>query len=415
MLRRLFVKLKKTSIINDFILNIISSFILTFATQLIAYPYLSRIMSIEQYGRVLTIMGVLNASAVAFGNSLNNTKILVQSEYEEKKLTGDFNPLFLLVLCINSLLVIFLSKIIYTTSINQILGYIVISNLILFRSYYTVDYRIVINYKKNLYVSVVGFIGYILGIIVCYYTKKWIMIFLLGELFSCIYIYFTAKIVKEKYRLTTLFKSSATKYILIMSGAILSTLIMYMDRFFIYPMLGAQQVSVYNVASFIGKTAGIIFVPITGVLLTYYAKESSITLKNFFLRTGIFAIISALLYIVIIFLGSPLVNFFYPTLINQALPYFWIANLAAIMFVFGNTIQPTLLRFCSMKWQPIIQGSYLLLYLLMGFIGMKNNGLMGFCFSVLFVNLYKIIIMVVVVTISLLKKEKREKGLYVSN
>lgn len=409
------LQIYKKGIFRDFILNILASLILTIATQLIAYPYLSRILSGDEYGLILTVMGIANAVGVSLGNPLNNTRILLQPEYDKKNLNGDYNPLFSACLIVNVFVIAILTTVVLQKFDFTVIGCVVISILILFRSYYSASYRIIINYKKNLYSNVFGFVGYIFGVIITSYTKVWVFTFIFGELFSCIYIYFTAKIVHDNFQLTSLFKKSARKYIIIMSAAILSTMMMYMDRFFIYPLLGAEQVSIYTVASYLGKTAGIVMTPIAGVLLSYYAKEAKLTIKQFYKRTGLFTVVALLFYLMTLLVGVPITRILYPTLLDSALQYFAIANLAATIAVLGNTIQPTLLRFCKAKWQPIIQGVYFVLYLLLGYIGMKQNGLMGFCFSVLTVNTLKIFLMLCITTVSLYKNEKKGVNNYVEN
>lgn len=400
------------SILKDFTLNIIASVILTAATQLIAYPYLSRILSIDKYGLMLTIIGIINAIGVSLGNPLNNTRILLQSEYNHKNLNGDYNIIFSVCVIIDIFIVGIITSLVIKKIDFIIIGYIFVSILVLFRSYFSASYRIIINYKKNLYASIWGFIGYILGILVAYFTGKWIFVFIFGELISCIYIYFTSNIVHDKFEITRLFKKSLNKYTFIMLAAILSTIITYMDRFFIYPLLGSEQVSIYTVASYLGKTAGIVMNPISGVLLTYYAKETKMTINQFYKRIGLFTIFSILIYFIMFVFGVPITRILYPTLVDKVLPFFKIANLGAILFILGNTIQPILLRYCSAKWQPIIQGIYFVLYLLMGIIGMKNYGLMGFCYATLIVNIIRIFLMVLITTFTLYKFN--EKGEHIN-
>lgn len=402
------LKDKNISIFKDFSLNIIASIIITIATQLIAYPYISRILSSYEYGIILTVMGVVNAVGVSLGNPLNNTRILLQSEYDEENLNGDYNIIFLFAVLVNTIIVGVVTIFVLGRFEYIVIGCIVISILVLFRAYYSASYRIIINYKKNLYSNIFGFIGYLIGIVVSYLTNNWIYIFILGELLSCIYIFFTANIVHDRFGITKLFNKSLRKYGFIMFAAVLSTVLTYVDRFFIYPLLGAEQVSIYTVASYLGKTAGIVMNPISGVLLTYYAKESKMSLGKFYKRVGVFTICSIIVYIGIIILGLPITKILYPTLIDKALPFFWIANLAAIIFILGNTIQPTLLRYCNEKWQPVIQGIYFILYFLLGSFGMKKYGLIGFCYSSLIVNIVKIVIMMLITTITLYNDEGRE-------
>jgi O-antigen/teichoic acid export membrane protein len=393
----------KKNIYKDSFLNIVASLILTIAVQLLAYPFLGRQFSASEYGLILTIMGVVNAVGVSLGNSLNNTRILLQTDYEKRGFNGDFNPIFVGISIVGAITVALIISIVTKKIDVIVIGCIIITTLILIRAYYSASFRININYKKILISNVFGFIGYIFGIIITFFTGYWVFLFIFGELFSCIYILKSSQIVRDNFQKTPLFNKSFQKFLYIMSASVLSTMMMYMDRFYIYPFLGAEEVSAYTVASYLGKTAGIIFIPIAGVLLTYYAKEDKITIRDFYKRTSFFVVSSFLLYLGIIVLGIPITKLLYPTIFSNALPYFNIANLAAIVFILGNTIQPTLLRFCDAKWLPITQSIYFLVYLILGYFGMIHFGLLGFCYAILVSNILKIILMLLIVTVSLYK------------
>lgn len=400
----------KSPIAKDFILNILGSVIYTLSTQILAYPFISRIVGPDEYGLILTLMGLANAIGVAIGNPLNNTRILLDKKYHEKSGAGDFNYIFLLGLIANVVIVLAVSIFVIGKIDIDAFCVTIISVLILFRAYYTVSYRLVINYKKFLYSSILGLIGYIVGMFVANFIGNWAVVFIIGEFFTCAYIFLTSKhLVFEKPEKTDLFKETSQKYTLFMSAALLSTLMTYMDRFFIYPFLGGEQVSIYNVASFLGKTGGIILTPIAGVLLTYYAKESNLTIQTFTKRLLAFFSFGALLYIGILIFGRLVTRILYPTLYEAAMPYFMLANLATTVFIIGNTLQPTLLRYCDSRWQPVIQAVYLISYVGFGIYGMNNFGLMGFCYAVLFSNIIKIAIMIVVVVYSFNKS--KEKGI----
>ncbi|MCQ6274677.1 hypothetical protein JMM81_06770 [Bacillus sp. V3B] len=399
----------RKGIFKDSLLNIIASLILTLAVQILAYPYLALKFTISEYGLILTFMGIVNAVGVSIGNSLNNTRILLQSEYDKKGINGDYNPIFLGVLLVGAFITGGLSIILLKRIDITVIGCIIITILILFRSYYSASFRIIINYKKILYSNIWGFLGYIVGIIITKYTDLWVFIFIFGELFACIYIYYSSKIVHDKFQITSLFKRSLNKFSLIMLAAVLTNIMMYMDRFYIYPFLGAEQVSMYTVASFLGKTAGIILNPIAGVLLTYYIKEGQMTIRQFCKRTGIFTLFSFFIYMIVLLIGIPITGVLYPTVINSALPYFYVANLAAILFILGNTIQPSLLRYCDAKWQLIIQSIYFLLYLVLGYFGMIHYELIGFCYAILIANLFRILLMVFVVIVTLYRVDANHK------
>ena len=72
------------------------------------------------------------------------------------------------------------------------------------------------------------------------------------------------------------------KYIILIFTGLSTTLSTYLDRLIIYPLLGGDAVTVYTVASFFGKSLGIVMTPIAGVLLGYYAQRNFIMTKKKF-------------------------------------------------------------------------------------------------------------------------------------
>lgn len=394
--------------IKDFFISICSSVLLTGVTQLAVYPLLGRWLDVNTYGAVLTLIGVVNALGAAFGSSLNNTRILKQCEYDDKKLVGDFN--IISVICV--FFVFALSSIIVTVILgvysfeSVTLG--IVAVCVFFRGYYSANFRIEINYKKYFLSNLFGVIGYIGGLIVTYFTKIWELTFLFGEFGACIYICIVCKMVREPFKRTTLFRSTSVQFICFFFATAVSSVITYLDRFFLYPVLGGESVSIYNTASVLGKVAGIIISPITGVLLTYYCKEKNLTVGDFIKRIALYIFFSAVAYLGIVLIGKPILRFLYPTIASISEPYFYIANLGAVLLLLGNTIMPTLLRYCKAFWQPIIQVAFTSSYIIFCFLGMKKGGLYGFCWSVTIVNMLRVMILIIIALFTLIETNKNK-------
>jgi O-antigen/teichoic acid export membrane protein len=268
----------------------------------------------------------------------------------------------------------------------DLVGSAVTAALVLWRAYYSASYRIRIDYRKNLLSSVFSVVGYSLGLALARATGQWTLAFITGELFACAYIAFTGHIVREGTGRTDLMGHTLRKYILLFSGAALGSLSLYMDRLLVYPMLGGTEVSTYTVASFLGKSAGLLMGPIAGVLLTYYAKATTLSRGQFARQVSAMVVTAVSAYALILLIGKPITIALYPTIAASAMPYFAVANLASIAFVAGNMIHPSVLRFCDLKWQPAIQGAYLISYVVLGVLGTHLYGLWGLCWAVLAVN-----------------------------
>lgn len=376
----------RKGIARDFALNILASALLTGVTQLFVYPGLSRMIQPGEYGVLLTTMAIVNVIAASLGGSLNNTRILLQREYDRQGAVGDYNIIFVALVATAVPLTVVVLAIGGLATGADLVGSAVIAALVLWRAYYSASYRIRIDYTKNLLSSVISAVGYGLGLALARATGQWTLAFIMGELFACTYIAFTGHIVRESTGRTDLMGHTLRKYMLLFSGTALGSLSLYMDRLLVYPMLGGSEVSTYTVASFLGKSAGLLMGPIAGVLLTYYAKATTLSRAQFVRQVGVMVVTAASAYALILLIGKPITVALYPTIAASAMPYFAVANLASIVFVAGNMIQPSVMRFCDLKWQPTIQGAYLISYVVLGVLGTHFHGLWGLCWSVLAVN-----------------------------
>ena len=384
---------KNNKLFKDFTLNIIAVFLFMMTPQLLIYPYLSRILPIGEYGTILTMMAIVTVSAIAFGEALSNTRVLMNGEYSSKKLVGDYNIIFALVTILNAVIVALAVGLLFDRSFTDIIACVAISMLYLFRTYYMTAFKIAINYKKILITSLFEVLGYLLGFYFAVQSGIWFLPFLFGETFAYIYLLFASNIVKDNFTFTQLFKKSFRKYVFLFPASLLTHAIFQLDKFLIYLSMDSAQVAVFTVSTFLGRIMGLVIIPVAGVLLAYYAKESRMTLKRFYKNMGLALAVNVVFLALIYTVGEPVLQFLYPTLTDGAMEYFYIANLAMIIIIFSNIINPTLLRYGKSSWQMIINGIYVVLYVVAGIIGINANGLMGFCYSILIANCIKVVFM----------------------
>ena len=61
------------------------------AIQLLILPLVSKTMSSDQYGLMLTLISVVDIIAITLGATICNVRLISYSVYERKGLSGDFN------------------------------------------------------------------------------------------------------------------------------------------------------------------------------------------------------------------------------------------------------------------------------------------------------------------------------------
>lgn len=392
-------------LISDILLNIVATILLTISTQLIAFPITSRIVSIDKYGQILTVIGVMNLIAVSFGNSLNNSRLILNKKIEEKNKFGDFNIIFLIILLLSIISMLIILNL-FNLNLLEILLISFATCMLLVRAYYTVEFRLYLDYNKILFISICSLLAYTLGSILSFYTGNWVYIFFVGETLPSIYILSKSRLLREGFKKTTFFNSVCKNYLMIYLGALLITLIVYMDRFLVNFKLGAAQVGILVVAAFLGKSFGVLIGPIANVLLSYYVKENTISIKLFYFRLSIYMIVSLLSYIIIILVGPYILNLLYPNISKESEEYLIIANLGSILFIFGNLLQPTLLVSARIMWNTIIQIIFFITFLIGSIILINIYNLSGIFYSIIICNIIRIILMIFVVHFSI--KNKKE-------
>ncbi len=388
---------------RDVLLNVVASCLTTFVVQLVCYPLLASMLDSEGYGRLLLLMGVSNLVSGFLAVSLNNGRLLSQEVYPSGRgyADGDFNAM-LSALQIFGGIAVFAATLVVTESLFESILLALITITTMFCSYHGVSFRLVIDYRRVLIMSVVQARGYLLGLFGCRVTGVWEAVFLCGQLFGCAYLFATASTVREPFDLTPRLGRAMRDYTALSLANLASSLTQYADRLLLYPILGSSSVSYYTVASYLGKTSGVVAGPISSVLLTYYSKERrGVARVDVIKRLAVMALLLGMLYVAVVLLAGPLLSFFYPTLAGDSLPYVPLASGAAVLAIYSGFVWPMVLSYAPRHWQPFIQVGYLVAYVLLALVGCQIWGLWGFCFGAVIAGAFRLVVSLIAVMSSL--------------
>lgn len=377
-------RLKRIS--GDFVINILASVVYTFARQIVVFPLLAARLSEGDYGILLTVAGWANVCTAMIGGSLNNIRLIEDSRYQERRLRGDFNLLCLLG---SSVSIVFATVLWWMFALSTVTAvllavYLVVSNLY---QYGTAFFRLELNFKRTFWCNVVVSATYCATALVFATVELWPAVFLIGEGAGLVFVSLTTPFFKEPLARTPLLSATSLTLLTYMSTGLIGNLLQYADRMILYPILGGEGVSYYSTASFFGKSASIVMVPIAGVLLGYFAQ------KDFKASKKLFAIVNgcSLLCLAVFLLGCWLfapwfTRLLYPSLYAGAAPYIFLANLSAAISIAGNMAQPMVLKACSIRWTLLIQVLYGASYLLFAWLWLPGLGLLGFCWASIAAN-----------------------------
>lgn len=387
--------MQKKKILFDMALNIAATAMPTFVLQLLILPSLSEYMADERYGLLVTVLAFLNVVPSTMGNVLNNIRLLFNNSYIDKKQEGDFN-LILAILSIIEIVILTIFMILYDkelTLVGLILT-VLVSVLWLCREYFIVAFRLKINYVQILICNIVMIAGYAIGYYLFLLSGFWQFIYLFGLLLSLVYCFLKSNLIKEPFRRTALFKKTSIQGTLLLIAKILNRLITYADKLLIYPILGGAVVSVYYASTIFGKVVAIMITPINSVALTYLSKMKSRKDSTFRSALTIGTVVCLIGYFVCVAVSRPILTILYPKFVDEAMKYIFITTGSTVLYALTSIVDPFIMKFFDMKWQIVINGLTITVYILLCLSLLHFGGLMGFCIGALLTNALKLITMI---------------------
>ena len=382
----------KKKIIFDTLFNILATMIPTLALQFIILPQIALNINADSYGQLLAVIAYIYLFSSTFGNVLNNSKLIHYKKYEDLKINGDFN-IFLVIFLIMNFIIIVVGLFYYGTTLTKLTNLLLVlmSGMLLFTAYTSVEFRIKLNFKKIFINSIMLFLGYLIGYSVFLLTGNWSFVYLCGIGFSMIYLCYSTNIWRGEYNKTFLFKKTFKEVIILLASGILVSIGAYVDKLLIYPVLGGAAVSIYYVATILGKTIGLIVGPITGVFLSYLAQMKTFKSNNFKILLLSSSVLGFVCYWIIIILSKPIISIVYPQYVESAMHYVPITTLSTIVTIVANIINAIILKFSSAKWQVYINLLYMAVYLPLSLYLLTLYGLMGFCIGILIASFVKLV------------------------
>lgn len=383
---------EKKKVFFDMGLNIVSSAIPVVILQLLLLPLISKYVTGERYGLIITILSVLNVVPSTVGTVLNNVRLLNQKNHENFAASGDYQILLIMAEIVSSVVVFGLCFFyIGVSGFLDIILIIIISILWLAKEYYIVAYRIMLNYKAIFLNNIFLVIGYFVGFVIFVLTRRWQMVYLIGYLISLLYINKTSSIIKEPFIKTNMFKNNLKDTITLIISNILARMVTYADRLILYPLIGGTMVSIYYVSTVLGKVVSIAINPINSVALSYLSKMKNkpdkLFKKTFLLGAGICVIG----YTFAVLLSRPVLSVIYPKFVDNAMKYIYITTATVCVNVLTSIITPFVLNFFKLKWQIFINGITIIVYIILTMVLYKAIDMTGFCLGVLITNIVKLL------------------------
>lgn len=379
-------KLLTTKFIRDFIINAIASALPVVLLQFLIEPLMSRDMTnhmppdvaAEKFGLMITVVSLFTMLATIFGNTLNNVLLVKHKEIDNER--KDYNVLFVIAQALNLISLILILIFVYnvTNPITLILvGVIGICSTFVF--YVSAQFRMDFKYHLYLFCELGKCAGYGLGYYLFRVTGDWIYVFLLGAIFETIVCIIFTNVWRYSYKVSKHFKEISFATLFILGSALAASLVNYFDKLILYPIMGGDSVSIYNAAIIISKGLSLITTPLGAVLLGYLVKRKFLTNKQLLILLAAFGVLLVPLFFAFYFASKLILPYMYPAFYEEAQKLLVFTTLLAIMTIYISLCEPILLTHNGEKISLYYGIGKAALSVVAGLVGIKVNGLMGFC------------------------------------
>ena len=360
------LKNKKTvfTIASDLIFSVAGLMLMNGTLQLLIYSLLRKWVGNEAFGDYQSIIAVVSIMGTTFGVAANYSRMV--RARDKKDTNGDYN-IFLSVISVICIFVSAGTLIIYKSfNVAHFLLLTILMVATVLRYYGDVNYRIKLNYKGFFIYYAIITAGYCLGLIVFrYITEQWMLIFILGELAAVVFVTFHGDIFKGKNLLTRSdeFKDSMKSVGILSATNILSSIAQQADKIILGLAINGEAVTIFYVATLLGKVVSLLTTPLNGVLIGYLTKyEGKVTKKMIaafataLLGIGIIAMFACYIASLI------LIKILHPEVFNDAKPYFFLANAGQVFYFIANCLMTVILRVASEKYQMYINIIYIIIF-----------------------------------------------------
>lgn len=395
---------------TDFLLSVSAVVLFNAVIQFVLNPYLSKQMGAEKFGTVIYLLSLISVVG-AFGLAANYSRMVVSSKRECSN--GDYNRYFA-VIAVISLAVSAVGLVaLKSFSLPCFFSYAALMFLTILRYYGDVEYRLACNFKGYFVYYVLIAVGYVIGVLTYRFTNSWVIAMLIGEALAILFVGFSGKIFKPPFfKKSANYKENMKSVLTLVPSNLVQTVILNADRILVMLFIGSQEVTVFYVASLVGKIVALVTVPLEGLVISYLNKyEDRISYKLFLGFAGGAGALAAVMTVASTVASHVLIPAMYGEEIYAAAsPYFIIANAGQVFFFVSTVLITFVLKISGEGSQLALNLIYLAVFAVTVIPCVIFGGLWGLAVSIAAVNLFRIIFIVAYGLKKLSKKQKASAG-----
>ena len=384
------IKKYKTQL-GDSIWSILGLVLMNAVAQIAAFPLLARVFGESGYGDIQYLMAYVNIVTVTVGCATNLARMTSPAE-ERMKNNGDYN-LFLLAIALFGIPFTLLIRAFGGVEMNipTAVCYYLLFVAMAFRYYADVSYKLTLRYRRYFVYYLFISIGYGIGAILVWKTHIWPLALLPGELMGVAFAYLAdGTLHRRGLRPSPLFGWVVRCILLFCISEGISNIIFNVDRLILKFFIGASAVTIYYLATLVGKTISMVTTPLTSVLIGYLARYEGRFTRRLMKWVILGSLVSFAVCTAVCALGGYVVLWLlYPAELEAVKSFLWLGSLAQVIFFTTGFVMVILIRFASKAYQVVINGVFGVCFFGIGIPATIFGGLWGFAVAMVVANLIR--------------------------
>ena len=406
-IKSLFVGENRQKILN-LIYSIGAVAIFNMVIQLLVYPAFERKLGEESYGVALSVISLLAITAGTFGYAVNCSRLL--GIEKGRTANSDYNFILLFMGILGSVIgVVYILRLGMDSPLSMIL-YVVLMFATMLRYYSEVEFKISTNFLGYMIYYILISVGYTLGLFVFHLNGEWMIPLIIGESLSVLYVVIRGSIYRKPFIKPTAHLWAVVGSIgFIFFSALIDNITLHADRILLLAITGdGSAVTVYYIASLVGKIVSMLTLPINAILISYLVRyDGGLTKKLWLIVIAAASVFGALGFAGCMIVSPILIRILYPDMLGAVTPYLASAILGQIFYFVSGMLMMVLLRFKGEKKQLIFNSAYAVVFFSCVAAGTVLDGLNGFVWGILIANALRFVGAVVW---GFLSKKKTSQG-----
>lgn len=376
--------------IADLFMSICATAIFNIVIQFAMYPFLERDMGSEKFGVALSVLSIVAILSGTIGSAANYSRMVTSTDKKIDYTNGDYNVILLTLSVLCGLFGLFYIRYLGMSSLLAALLFIALIVLTSLRYYSDVEYKLSGNFLRYMLFYISVSVGYLVGMLIYSFTKEWMVSFIVGEAFSVIFVILWGNIyTKNVFKISKNFGLICKSMGFLLLSTLIDNLTLNADRLLLMVFEDGDAVSIYYIASLLGKVIAMLSVPINSLIISYLVKYDGKLTPKLWLAASLGTTILGVIGFAGCTLVSPFIlNILYPDphIQSSIAPYIAPAILGQIFYFISGILLVILLRFRGEKRQFLFNFGYAVEFFAIVIAGTALYGLDGFVYSALIAN-----------------------------